>query len=613
MKVHQYLVALVIVTSVLILTFQNCGKISLQPTSTAKVSKIYQKDFGNVCAPDSVDVPMPQKIVVILDMSSSNPTMFNYNPGFSYLGGRNLWFLGQSAQQKANTFGGGVPFPTPTDLNGVRFTSMINYINSCQSSASKYAVIGFSSMIIADTTQQGCQSPFTSPSAAIQSIDGLKNLQASEIASTSPSGIASFSNPFNMQETSYQSAFSCMAQRITNDIDPSSVQRNYKVIFLTDGKPTDKDGANPMANSRYISQLQTIQNTLSSHGFSMSFQAVYYGPQDQYSANPVDLNLAQPRLDAMSIAVNGATSGGSPVYPTIQIPPSSSGLTGGELQNAFCSLEDASIPVNYSIDHAQVYSLTSRQIGNQLYADRDMDGINDDWERQNTSFGFDFENSRTRARVLDALCYMDFTACQSFTSGSPSCDPTRKIGFGFNECDQVFMNHKILKVASNPGLKIFDGIDYDSDGVLDYIELIKGTNMLVNDMNENPGGDGISNATKLAQGLDPTSFLSQETIQKYQHNISISTQTTCSSGEGVGLKAGNLSFVDIGAYHDSFGIFPDHGQDENVYVIIYYAKPAAYDTRFHIFRQYMFLKKDGSFYLDSTGPSLIGTTIQGVM
>jgi hypothetical protein len=619
-----------ILSLVIVVAYQNCGQdVSLQtPASEANVIPMNPRSFGEFCAPEDISIALPQKIFIILDMSASNLYRHTEGPsGFdqSVNDHRNYYYLGQDAldfclcpespgtplSECAN------PNPNPSecrasDMGRVRFTAIEEYLNSCpqnQDSDNLYAVIGFSTFPLKPFGFQNrsCEDQMTNKATALAEINGLRQIQISEDAQ---SPVRGFSYPFKEEETSYMNAFNCMESRIMEDMDfstsnpelnPASRQREYKVLFLTDGAPSDRicaDGSvssicptgTLVPNSTYISRLQAIKDVLSQDSYSFVFQPIYYGFSD--FSDQAQFTEATNRLNEMSAAINN-----TPGINTIAIDPSSTNFS-QDLRDDLCNTPVVTTNVNFqSYAEPQVIPLTALQMGTQLYDDSDMDGIPDVQEDQlaATIGGYDKTMSRSNGKILDSLCLKNRTKCQEYMATNPTCDQTQVVGFGFSACDQDFINKKILDVDNNEGIKVFDGLDYDNDDLLDYVELIKGLNMfLANDANVLDDGDAVDGVTEILRGTDPQSFSSAAVVSEYSHSISFSELNNCSSGRGFSMSGSKMPIItNLIASNETY--LTPHDAAQNVFAILYFAKPAGMDNRIKPFVRYLKVRPDQTF------------------
>lgn len=147
---------------------------------------------------------------------------------------------------------------------------------------------------------------------------------------------------------------------------------------------------------------------------------------------------------------------------------------------------------NYSLDGTLALSLG--MIPDQYYwsRDSDFDGLSD---KEEELYGFNPFLRRSSGKILDSLC-LKYTNTNDCSNLNLTCQ-NLNIGFGFTDCD-----------AELAGLGQFDtnpqkGIDADRDGILDYIEILRGLNPLVYDSHKDPDNDKKSNLDEILSGGNP--------------------------------------------------------------------------------------------------------------
>jgi hypothetical protein len=477
-----------------------------------------------------------------------------------------------------------------TDLNGNRFSAVANFLSQCQINQNPdnlYGVIGFSSFFVPprNLLNRECSDSMVSKSNAINEINGLRDLQTAEVLATTPRGAESYFYPFKQRETSYRQAFACLEDKLLNNVRATDNNREIKVLFITDGKPSDLTGSSVTPNSEYLSQLQSLQSFLQNQAipnvpFKMIFQPIYYGfgssPGDP-AEDIAEKNEAVSRLNEMAASVN--IDPPAPIS-TVVLDPTQTSFS-SQLSQSLCQSppETRDLPfVPYQ--ELQTFNLTGLQSGTNLVTDSDMDGIPDDQE-----IGAAKTTARSN-RIQDLLCTRFSSQCTRFLATNPVCDENSKVGFGFSACDKLFIDQRILDTATNTNVKEFTGIDYDRDNIPDYIELIKGQNMFsASDVDFNDG-DGASAHEEIVRGTDPRSFTSEADAQKYSIEISYSDQTsTCNGQTGFSIFMGRAPLVENILPTTSNILQPT--TDKNTYVTFYWARPFGIDARIRVFARMM--------------------------
>lgn len=578
--------------------FQNCGSsVRLSKTATSTRTIIPPKSIGQFCGPDSVEVYVPQNLIMVVDMSASNTSLYvEQTPDFSYLGGVPHWYyhLGPAAYADCVAAQGPANCIPPTDSDaagqGRRFTALINYLQSCPQNAeptNRYGVIGFSTGILRAPGfgSRSCEDPLQSRQYAENEINAFSALQRTEVGAGT---VIAPAYPFKMDKTSYRTALQCMDDRIRNDLNPESIQRSYKVLFLTDGRPSDKaervyrfpgGWVDIPLWEEYGKKLDQMKNFLIGQGFNFVFQPIYYGLADE-KADALD------NLNRMALTVSAGVT-------TIELDPTSADFT-ASLSESFCKSPAEKLTVGYSSwGGVQVIPLTTIQRDQDLYADRDMDGIVDDEEAAN-SFSPTLSHSRS---LLDSLCLRYRVACETFETAyatNPTiCDRNLAYGVGFNQCDQKFMDDEIIRVQDSFGRTPFTGIDDDGDGILTYVELLKGTDPLDPDLDHDPDNDGILTRAEILQGTDPFSTTSAATTADFRHSLSFTPASSCGSGVGYQMAIEAMPVIDIEDLQETR--VTSHATNENVFALVYFAKPVAYSTRIvKVFIRYLKVMNDAN-------------------
>lgn len=157
----------------------------------------------------------------------------------------------------------------------------------------------------------------------------------------------------------------------------------------------------------------------------------------------------------------------------------------------------------YTIDAVAPVSLGLKPYKNGFKLDSDYDGLTDDDEE---TYGFDKFNSRTFGGILDSVCFQ-FTNSNACSNLNLKCKHIPQ-GFGLTDCDTELTG---IDLANNHPT---NGLDTDKDGILDYFELIRGTNPLVADSLADPDNDQRTNFNELLQGGNPFYYETQVALSQ---------------------------------------------------------------------------------------------------
>jgi hypothetical protein len=460
------------------LLWQNCSRVALQvsPTNMLSLSPTLNLK-GAVCPQYVSSASAPTSFLFVVDMSLSNIGASLDQNGFYY------WDATKA-----------------TDQNGERFQAIQYFLNNCANNDARFAVIGFSSSVgsvtgslMSASWNNNCNSiTFGSAPQATSVLNGLMAEQTAEFNWYNTHTLAS-NNYFTetafppiMLSTYYTTALNCADQIVNTDLLSSSSigTQQYEVIFITDGAPND-----PQCELAGMSDAQK--------------QACF--------VNGVNLPISDMRQSALAMAKDLRLStvfyGNASDAPTTGAPAvlsqmSTDGGTAAPMQlasfqnqqGALCSLVASELSVAFAPDTFFAVNLTTLNQGDKQKADSDMDGIPDDEE---VALGYDPLNPRSAVSgVLDGICQKlgGISQCQQLRS-QLQCDPTVYSNY-LTDCDI-----KILKLdaTQNPTA----GLDTDGDGLLDFIEVIKGTNPNLKDALLDPDGDGMTNQQEIIQGSDP--------------------------------------------------------------------------------------------------------------
>lgn len=512
----------------LVTVFQNCSDVKVSgkivPEELPSVIVAASKPTDKLCAPKGAVFGSPIRIVIVLDMSMSNIGSVNTSGGED----------GSLVRYSIDETDG------PTDLNGLRFDQVKNFIDSCGGNVNvKYAVFGFS-----NSSQfargQSCLSPFENQENALKTVEAFKQQQISD--RNKRSGVGTY--PFFLGDsTHYDRAITCLGQKIQEDLTLLTSERpEYHTFFLTDGLP---DGS----TTTLVPQLNNILLATSNSASGMHFNSVFYTSPG--AKNQPLIAGAKAILDPMTQLTEG---------------PAAQTLVLNDLSNAqtqFCSKIKPGSVVNYSLKTMYAVNLTAMLSKNILHADSDMDGVPDDVENSLSWNPIDYRSTG----VLDGLCYADGkdkAACASKLA-TLTCAKSN-FSFGMSECDRAF--------AAKIYGRALATIDSDKDLVPNFLEILRGTSPLRMDMFENPASDGIVNIEKISQGLDIfSSTILWPVDQLNQMRISYNSDVgDCTTGtkqvEYVLENVPLVSALDYADPSDDPVIKLSHLKDENVVVLV---------------------------------------------
>jgi len=234
------------------------------------------------------------------------------------------------------------------------------------------------------------------------------------------------------------------------------------------------------------------------------------------------------------------------------------------LATQVCSTIQASMRENYQFQNYMAVNLTARMVQGELKADSFMDGITDDARSSATS------TARNNPKhVLNSL----WLSRPDLQNSSFTCTPTTFYGLGLNDCDVKFM--KLM--TSSP----VTAIDSNQNSILDFIEILKGSNPLLANSNVTLGADHLPLIYAIGNGYDVDSDNSVHVpnpndLMRAQFTY-VSGGSHCARGEDtMNAQLTNIPLVHTQAYNDgqTGPLSLSHAQDENVIAIIYTATPA---------------------------------------
>ena len=479
------------VLGVLLLTFQNCAKQALEFVPTTQVYELPQYNFSaKICNDIRFYNQRGNKFVFVVDMSASNV---------------GNWFYESIGNSKYYYFD-----PTKaTDPEGSRFEAIRYFLDHCGGqSGLQFSVIGFSNtagiLTSAGAPALTCTNvEFTSPELAKTQLDYLKARQLSDDDwylqwSKASNKYLTGQTPASLilGTTSYGSAVSCIENLLIKDLTSSTTipADNYYVFFISDGYPEDKKGTGCNVASKTTEEKEACYRKSVSDSMTLIRTAaitkvknlrvtgVYYGSD---SGIPSVLD---------SLAKEGGTSG------AVALESFS-----GE-QTALCSLFVSQSALEYKPDSFLAVNLTAMRKNGKIVADSDMDGVDDETE---LAAGTNPEHPRSSgvSGVLDGICHRlgGIKKCKEKRT-KVVCNPNQFNPVGLSDCD--------YKLLSLDQMNVGDwGIDTDKDGLLDFIEILKGTDPASPDMLGDPDGDGVITRDEIVRGTDP--FVPDNTFPEF--------------------------------------------------------------------------------------------------
>ncbi|PIU00623.1 MAG: hypothetical protein COT74_03585 [Bdellovibrionales bacterium CG10_big_fil_rev_8_21_14_0_10_45_34] len=443
-----------VITGIALLALhQNCSKARLgtfdQPASLSKAE-------GYFCSEMRSTSFVEKNVVFVFDMSRSN--------------------IGENVVSGSNY---GLDTSLGNDLAKARFESANQFIQNCSGPNTHYKIISFSDKLITTPNSHGCDGTFYSSQEASSALQELGALQDSDLARLR----ANPEDPIvQMKQTNYESALNCLRSILVSENSQKSANQ-YQVFFITDGAPTmgvctraGAEGSTNIDNNCFKQQAQDIVIQAIGKGKSAFIQPIFYHRLLDATPKPPEVASA---LDTLNMLAEGGRTGGVKASRNLDA-------------NTFCEITDKPLSTRYRKESLSVINLTAIMYQGRLEADSDMDGIPDSVEEK---FNFDPTNSRTYG-ILDKLC-LDLGGAQLNSEGEPFClqgidvSQCKGMAIGMNSCELA-----LLRIAGS------NGLDSDSDGIIDFIELIRGSSPVLSDALLDRDGDGWVNRFEIAQGSD---------------------------------------------------------------------------------------------------------------
>lgn len=528
-----------------VVVFQNCGNIKVEQKILSSVEPEPQAKSlpkGEICSGTGARFGTPVRFTFIVDMSLSN------------LGGSLAMSSGQEGKYIWT-----LKLNEATDKDFLRFTAMEKFISTCGNAPEfKYSVIGFSDAAMFPFGKN-CNSPYGSAAAALTDVTGFRQIQAGDISVNGT--MASFS-PFVMGDTAYSTGLQCLETNIMSDASTSNTDEGgppiYQTFFLTDGQPTDFAGNKVEQISKYTQTMNNIMFNALSLSSGIKMKTIYYGPEAQ-KANAKEI------LDVLAQSTGERLPDPNfPNDPTRTIAPTTLEIANFDsLSDQLCELYKPQATYAYRPYQQNAINLNRVEYSGKYESDTDADGLADLEEEK---LGFNSFNPRTNG-ILDSLCVragFEVSNCQK-----PASCTEDVVGFGLTNCD--------IQFASTYFGKSLSGYDTDGDQIIDFIEIIRGTNPVKDDMQYDLDRDGITNIKEVLTGSSVTLKSEanvDDNIKFSWGRASTNSGCTDSAEEKYQYEFFNIPFVMTEAYSGQLGSMDfSHNEKENIYLMINLTEP----------------------------------------
>lgn len=469
--------------------YQNCAQAPLEkvPSETTQLSQ--SAESYDICSTSVVDASNP-KYLFVVDMSASNIGDWTEVAGLHY------W-----DKLKA------------TDLLADRLKLIREFVVGSTDTRAVFSVIGFSwdnLQVTRDLSTLG----FTTKANALAKIDALIAMQAKtaseiyqcfETTAYEDGGVVfdplrgypvrtcgAYSEAnYRMNETSYSKALALANEFITTDVGGGSATDNYYTFFISDGIPTDDPRASyagkcsagdlQCQRDKLFPVLRNLKSYLSAAGKNLFLYGLFYGDSAQ-GRSFLEEMVNEVRSGKFFSLAKFTAGGGSAFFDSL--------ISNSTLYEPFT---------------IQVIPLTTVVRNGVVYADSDMDGIID---RDETALGLNPANPRSNsAGILDGI-YSSLLKQKLTMPVCTAAEKKFKVDLsgnltqlaGLTDCDM-----KGLKLDPTALLAagISPGVDSDSDGVIDLIEINKGLNARSDEQTLDPDSDGLITINELLKGSDP--------------------------------------------------------------------------------------------------------------
>lgn len=508
------------VAATLILTFQNCSKVELEMAEKVEILSVPVSLKSTICSQARTNQVANQKFIFILDLSASNFGEWTRET----IGGRNYHYWDPALA---------------TDRDGDRYKAIESFIDECGNQAgNSYALIGFSAGAgTLGASGLNCENPQFMTGAQIKSqLHAIKTREMQDRAwyeRWQKPNYLSEQQPDSLifSVTSYTSATKCLENLVLNDLQkPDNNTTNYRVFFISDGLPQDKRGSGCNLTNLTDQQKQSCYFEKSIGSLTMSrtsafalnkkltLQGIFYG----------DEKIKPEVLDKLS--KEGGTSG----YKYLR--------SFKDNNKVLCDFFVSELALEYKPDLYALLNLNVQRHHDRFFIDSDLDGLSDDEEQ---SLGLDPGNPRSLVSgVLDGVCQRLGGASQCLAARNRMiCNADQFDQLGLTDCDRG-----LLQLARGEAIEE-TAEDEDGDGILDFIEIIFGSNPKVHDSLIDPDHDGVSHFEELIRGTkgqvnDATFTDKRKMNQFYLHLNPRPESEICPSGAAWEIHSDNLIVAD---------------------------------------------------------------------
>ncbi|MBK9038497.1 MAG: hypothetical protein IPL83_04920 [Bdellovibrionales bacterium] len=462
-----------------VLFFQNCSDVRLKsPEYGSQVSQAPFLISALICPQTDLKPASNTKFIFMIDMSVSNIGGWIHQAGPQ---GQRMSYWDSSQQ---------------TDIEGVRFDYLKEFLNGCGAQfGNQFSIMGMShsaGTIVRNGAKKvlSCDPRFQDQSNSNGVVDAFKLAQQEErpwYEQWTNHHLTSSDWPGILGATSYSAALSCSENLISQELtsDQHLGTETYHLFMVSDGVPNDgyQKGCNlkPELERKdcYLSGIADSTSYLMQLGLAknktMRIHAISYGGGGD--------RLEQ--VEYMDTIARYGNTGRAVELARVS-----------DFSEALCRAVASQAAVDYQADFVMAINMTTIRRNGQLLADSDMDGLPDGEE---IAKGFDPLNPRSQVLgVLDGICDRlgGVANCQQKRSLF-ICESTLFNSAGLSDCDIKIL--ELDKLGKGPSF----GLDTDGDGMPDLIELVKGTDPVFRDMNDDPDGDGQATQAELLAGTDP--------------------------------------------------------------------------------------------------------------
>lgn len=218
---------------------------------------------------------------------------------------------------------------------------------------------------------------------------------------------------------------------------------------------------------------------------------------------------------------------------------------------------------NYTVKSYTVSNLNIVNSQASLLPDTDGDGLSDVEEKLRGSNPY---KRYSNGPVLDSIC-LSLTGTVDCHNINLSCIGTDN-KLGLKDCDIQALG---LDHSTDPDL----GLDSDGDGIVDFIEVIKGTSANVSDATADPDKDLVLNQDEIHQGSNPlySDRGALTSAMMIKSNLTQKVNAAC-AGETWDLKIDQVPLLNVPAFTDiddagrsSNAVTFSHAKDENIILI----------------------------------------------